>query len=110
VISELPVRKAEVRLYFVSLKTRGTCGGTGNCVVEIVEENATGIHPFLAGSGWGFYAHFRPGSLYPDIFVSSHMSAMETDVAGYVNAGGSWGLLYCGSIGAEATADIQVCR
>jgi len=109
-IFELPVKKTGVRLYFVILHSRGTCGGTGNCVVEIVGENANGVHPFLAGSGWGFYAHFRPGSLYPDIFIPSHMSAFATGVAGYVNAGGTWGLLYCGSIGAEGTADIHVCR
>jgi hypothetical protein len=113
-ILELPVKKTGVRLYFVSPETREACGVTGNCEIELVEENATGVHPIATESGWGVYAHFRAGSPYPDIFIPAHESAREQGVAGYVNASGFWGLLYCGSIQTDdegkGTAGIQVCR
>jgi hypothetical protein len=112
-IHELPARKAAVRLYFVRPETREACGATGNCEIELVEENATGVHAIATASGWGVYPHFRAGSLYPGIFIPSHLSGREQFVAGYVNAAGFWGLLYCGSIQTDdegkGTADIQVC-
>lgn len=113
-IIELPVKKTGVRLYFVSPVALEMCGATGNCEIELVEENATGVHSIANENGWGVYAHFREGSPYPDIFISTHLSARETRVTGYVKAPGFWGLLYCGSIQTgdqgKRTAEIQVCR
>jgi hypothetical protein len=113
-IVKLPVRKAGVRLYFVKPETQEACGATGNCEIELLEEDGTGVHAIATESGWGFYARFRAGSLYPDIFIPTHESAREQGVVGYVNASGSWGLLYCGSIQTDdegkGTAEIQVCR
>lgn len=65
--------------------------------IPSLEEDATGIHSIATASGWGFYTQNRVDTLYPDIFIASHVSSRETRVTGYVNAGGFWGLLYCGS-------------
>jgi len=113
-IIELPVKRRGVRLFFASPIARDMCGASGNCEIDLVEEDATGVHPIADANGWGFYAHFRAGSAYPDIFVATHVSSRETSVTGYVNASGFWGPLYCGSIQSDyqgkETAEIQVCR
>lgn len=113
-IIELPVKKTGVRLFFVSPVALDMCGASGNCEIDLVEEDATGVHPIASANGLGFYAHFRAGSPYPDIFIETHISGRETRVTGYVNASGFWGLLYCGSLPSAAegkvTAEIQVCR
>jgi hypothetical protein len=113
-IIELPVKKTGVRLFYVSPVALEMCGASGNCEIDLVEEDATGVHPIANASGWGFYAHFRAGSPYPDIFIATHISGRETRVIGYVNASGFWGLLYCGSILSDGevrkTAEMQVCR
>jgi hypothetical protein len=94
----LPVRQAGAHLYLVNTATPEMCGATGNCAIELVEENANGIHSIASESGWGYYAGFHADSNYPDIFIASHMSSRETAVAGYVRVGGVWERHYCGAI------------
>jgi len=123
IIIEIPITKPASHLYLVSPRTSCMCGATGNCPIEIVEENASGVHNIVEEmgnrfplSGNGFYLNSHPGSPYPDIFITSHMSAFETDVAGYSNVGGEWGQLYCGEIlrdrdnGSRENDNIRVCH
>lgn len=86
------------RSHLYLIRWHADCGGTGNCLQELVEETPTGVNSILTALGSGYYVHPRRGSPYPDIFIASHISAREVGIQGYVDAGGHWGELYCGEI------------
>lgn len=110
---EIPTKSPASRIYLVTDKVISPnvgnavlCGGTGNCDIWLVEDDAGVIHQGIRSGGYGFYARPRKDSPFPDIFIASNMSASETDVGGYVNVGGYWGLLYCGTV----EQGIYLCR
>jgi hypothetical protein len=114
-IISVPVCPAATsRVYLVRIGLRYFCGATGNCAIELVEEKNGSFRTAAETDGNG--VHFRPNSHgpYPDIFISTHMSALELAVGGYANAGGEWGQLYCGEIVAEESgaqhSEITICR
>ena len=109
-VIEIPTKNPADHLYVVS--PRVGCGATGNCDIYMVEDNARGVRLVADTGGWGFYAYPHQGSPFPDIFFVSHMSAGEVDVDGFSNAGGEWGLLYCGKIvlGEQEEDDVHLCR
>ncbi|HEY6464820.1 MAG TPA: energy transducer TonB [Candidatus Acidoferrales bacterium] len=110
---EVPTGTPSSRLYLVvdnavrpSVGTRVLCSNNGSCDVWVVEDNAGIVRLGITTGGFGFYARQRKGAAYPDLFFPWGMGASETDVDGYVNIGGYWGLLYCGSV----EQGIHVCR
>jgi len=112
-IVDLPTKNTTVHVYFVGITMSCMCGATGNCSILLVEENGSDVHPIAETSGWGYYVRLRQGSAYPDIFIASHMSASETDVAGFANLAGEWGQLYCGAIfgnGQSEKNEVHVCQ
>lgn len=92
----IPASSRGNHLYLITW--REDCGGTGNCLQELVEETPTGVNSILTALGSGYYVYSRRASAYPDIFIASHISAREVGIQGYVDAGGHWGELYCGEI------------
>jgi len=85
---EIPTKNAATRLYILSQQAGAPiCGATGNCPIELVEQSSHGVRLLVdpAESGEGFYAHTHEGSLYPDVFIVTSMSAFESDVNGYSN-------------------------
>lgn len=121
-IIAVPVANPGVHLYLVSPRIGCLCGGTGNCPIELVEENVrendsengSGFRSVAATDGTGFYVYPGSGSPYPDIFIASHSSATKIGVVGYSNAAGEWGELYCGEIVLDPDHgerdNIQVCH
>lgn len=111
-IIQIPSRSAAWRLYFVSQFSSCVCGATGNCNVQLLEDRDGRIHLAAKDTGFGFYAKPHKGSPYPDIFIAGNLSAFESVVDGYVNAGGHWGLLYCGKIlnNGPEKSEIHLCR
>jgi Gram-negative bacterial TonB protein C-terminal len=106
---DIPINAPAHRLYVVSERKSCMCGATGNCPIQVVEEDVRGVHVVADTEGWGFLAYTRQGSPDPDLFFAAHMSASETDVVGYVSADGEWGPLYCGQI-VDGKSNVQVCR
>ena len=98
IIAEIKTTNPVVRLYVASLRKSECCGATGNCPMELVEENTGSFRRIAMTFGTGFYAPLRQGSTYPEIFIASHQSAGEMGVDGYSNVSGQWGQLYCGNI------------
>jgi hypothetical protein len=117
-VIEVPIQKAGTHLYLFRPHIVGgaLCGATGNCSIELIEENASDIRTVVESFGGGYSIHAHSGSPYPDIFVYSHMAAGLANVAGYVNVDGLWGQVYCGEITwsgdnlREEKDDIHVCR
>jgi TonB family protein len=109
---EIQTDNAASRVYVVQPSCG--CSPTGNCPIELVEDRAGQVHLIADAGGWGLYIYPRQGRPYPDIFVVSHMSATEADVAGYSNVEGQWGPLYCGKItiddNGQEKSDVDVCR
>lgn len=105
----VPVKKKGRHLYLFRpyILSLALCGD-GNCLVELIEEDASGIRTVVRSDGGGYAIVPRSESPYPDIFIYSHLSAAETVVAGYVNVGGLWGQLYCGEV--QADIDVHVCQ
>ncbi len=113
-ITFLALKNRGTHLYVVNPRMNCLCGATGNCPIELVEENAGGVRRVAGTIGWGFYAYPHQDSPYPDIFIPSHVSCCEISVVGYSNVAGEWGQLYCGKIvtdgGQQETDDVQVCH
>jgi hypothetical protein len=113
-VFELPVKAAGEHLYLVNHPIRPYCGATGNCTLELVEESRGAVRSIASESGWGYDAPFREGAAYPDVFISTHMSARETAISGYVRTGAAWKRVYCGAIATtddgKETADIRLCQ
>ncbi len=87
------------------------CGATGNCPIQVVEDESGRVRKVADSGGWNFYVWRRRGSVYPVVFVVWNMSAGESDVAGYVNVHGLWGPIYCGRIFTDGSkSDIHLCR
>jgi TonB-like protein len=110
-----------VKVYIYRAELQELCGD-GNCPIELVEQDASGIRVLAETDGWGYYVCYNSRFIsdWPVVFFSRHMSASETDVFGYAKAGGSWGRLYCGEINvsyeqignenrATETDDLHVC-
>jgi TonB family protein len=95
-------------LYIIDKVHSCACGATGNCPLDLVQENTTGIHMIAATSGSGVALHAHQGSRWPDVFFVSHMSAAEAAIIGFSNVGGYWGPLYCGGINFEKPENEQV--
>lgn len=117
-VIEIPIRKTGAHLYLFRphIVSGALCGATGNCSIELIEEDASGIRTVVESFGGGYSVHPHNGSSYPDIFIYSHMAAGLANVAGYSNVDGSWGQLYCGEITWTGDAqgrekdDIHVCQ
>jgi hypothetical protein len=112
-IIEIPVGDPSKHIYLVRYEVACMCGATGNCIINLLDEDASGIRAVARESGWGYYLHRREGEAYPDVFFSMHMSARETMVEGFSNASGYWGKTYCGSFIVDdhrETGDIHECR
>lgn len=116
-VIEVPVQKPGTHLYLFRphIVSGALCGATGNCSIELIEEDASGIRMVVGSFGGGYSIHAHSGSSYPDIFIYSHMSADLTNVAGYSNVDGLWGQVYCGEISSgydprQEKDDIHVCQ
>lgn len=111
-----------VKLYLYRAHLQELCGASGNCEIDLLKQDASGIHELAQAGGLGYYVCYDSRFLsdWPLVFFISHMSASQTDVVGYGEAGGSWGRLYCGEINvsyeqtnseskATETDDVRVC-
>jgi hypothetical protein len=104
---ELPTGVPASRLFLITDNaSRVLCSNNGSCDIWVVEDNGGVVRPVVTTGGYGFYARHRKGALYPDLFFPWGMGASETDVDGYVNIGGQWGMLYCGTV----EGGVHVCR
>ncbi len=108
---EIPTGAPASRVYMIidNVPSPGTgyslCGN-GGCDIWWVVDDAGRVRDGFRGAGWGFYVRRRKGSRYPDIFTVSSTGMEETDVFGYANIAGHWGLLYCGTL----QHGIHICR
>jgi TonB family protein len=111
---EIQTDNPACHVYIVYPKMSCVCGATGNCPIELMEDRAGHINVIASDNGWGIFVYPRRGSQYPDIFVAHNMSASESDVTGYSNVGGEWGMLYCGKITTDDSgrekSHVDVCR
>jgi hypothetical protein len=108
---EIPTGVLASRIYIIidnveSPSTGYSLCGNGGCDIWWVVDDAGTVRDGFRSGGWGFYVRRRKGSPYPDIFTAGTTGPGEVDVDGYVNVGGYWGLLYCGTI----EGGIHVCR
>lgn len=117
-VIEVPIQKPGTHLYLFRprIVSGALCGATGNCSIELIEEDASGTHMVVESFGGGYSIHTHSGSSYPDIFIYSHRAAGLTSVAGYRNVDGLWGQVYCGEIASsgddlgQEKDDIHVCQ
>jgi hypothetical protein len=93
----VPVKQPGAHVYLITLPTRDTCG-TGGCWTDFVEEHGNRVRLIGKLTATGFYLHPRPASSFPDVFFATSMGAFRTEIQGYSNVNGIWGLLYCGEI------------
>lgn len=101
-VSRLPLQVVGARLYVVQYNVHELCGATGNCQMDLVEENASGIHPVgLEFSGWSFYARQPVNSQYPEVFFVTNGGGGHQGIAVYSRLAGQWGPLYSGSISVD---------
>jgi len=108
---EIPTGVPASRIYIIidnieSPTTGYSLCGNGGCDIWWVVDDAGAVRDGYRSAGWGFNVWRHKGSPYPDIFLISSTGPRETDVDGYANIGGHWGLLYCGTL----QHGIQVCR
>jgi hypothetical protein len=108
---EIPTNVPASRIYIIidniaSPSTGYSLCGNGGCDIWWVVDDAGTVRDGFRSGGWGFYVRRRKGSPYPDIFTVSTTGPNEIDVYGYVNVGGYWGLVYCGTV----EHGIHVCR
>ncbi|MHB8754292.1 MAG: hypothetical protein ACYC92_04955 [Candidatus Acidiferrales bacterium] len=103
---ELPVTKPDTRLYVLKLHLyrMAFCGAAGQCPLQLIEEDESGVRCVAETDGVGVSIYLRPGSAFPDVFTYQHMSASEGSISGYVNLAGVWGQLYCGD------ENVRVCQ
>ncbi len=106
-IIKLPGKPGSHPIYIAEREYPCVCGGTGNCGINILEEQPRSVTAVVRENGWSYSLRWRKGAAYPDIFVAHNMSAAESEVSGYANLGGTWGQLFCGAIGEKV--DIHQC-
>ncbi|MHB8540653.1 MAG: energy transducer TonB [Candidatus Acidiferrales bacterium] len=115
-LTEVPLAKPGTRLYVYRMDLPfAFCGASGNCPMELIAQDASGIRTVLQMGGCALSVYHRAGAPFPDIFTYSHMSVSDGIVDGYSNVAGIWGQLYCGEItssdnGRKETDDVHVCR
>jgi TonB family protein len=108
----VPIRDPAARLYLVFHHETCMCGASGNCPLELVEVDDTGVHGVIDSIGGEVALRQRKDALDPDIFSISHMSAEYANIAGFIKIDGVWGQLYCGRDFSYRTqeSEIHVCR
>jgi hypothetical protein len=97
-IFELAENRSGAKVYLIRPQLQAMCGATGNCDIQLVEENSSGIHCFAELYGGGYFLSPNSRSEFPNIFIASNSGGGIIGVAGYSNIGGAWGQLYCGQI------------
>jgi len=115
-VFQLGLGDRDDHLYLVARQKKCLCGATGNCPLELVEENKSGIRQVAAASGWGVALDLRNGASSPDVFFISNMGGGQSNVAGFIKAAGEWGQLYCGQINSSLDSgtgekdDVHICH
>lgn len=112
-VIELAANRIGGRVYLVRPQLEDMCGATGNCDIQLVEENTSGVHSFAETFGGGYFLSPNSHSTFPNIFIAGNGGGGIIGVRGYSNVRGEWGELYCGQIslnGDEEQSEISICH
>jgi uncharacterized protein YqkB len=111
-VMQVPQSDPAAHLYLVYRHEACMCGASGNCPLELIEVDGTGVHGVLDSRGGAVALWERKGALAPDVFFIAHMSAEYANIAGFVKVAGKWDQLYCGKYFNDEIekSEIHICR